>query len=330
MDFIFTQDGCYPVERMHESRRLRSPRTRLVGRRDALAALGALPVSLALGCRREPHALGERTRLVTLGSAVTEIVHALGAWQHVVGVDASSLFPAEAKRLPNVGYYRNFSVEGVIGLKPTLVLLTDESGPPAAIEHLRQAGVAMVSVPSARSVEQARRRILKVGGSLALDARAQELVAALDGELARARAVAESSKTKPRVLFIYARGRGAVSVAGRDTSADEMLRLAGAENAVTSFEGFRPLSTESVVAAAPEVLVVTSRGEEGVGGKAAVFELPGIGLTPAGRGRRVVVMDDLLLLGFGPRLGQAAEQLARELRAAMAERDPAPSAERTP
>lgn len=288
-------------------------------RRAVLAALSTLPV-LALGCRRSTPSLAAGARIVTLGSAVTEIASALGVWPLMVGVDAGSSYPPAAKQLPNVGYHRKFSVEGVVGLRPTLVLLTEDAGPPAAVEQLRQAGIRTVLVPSASTATRARQRILAVGRALHLEDRAAELVAALDRDLAQAAEVAKRWPQPPRALFIYARGHGAVSVAGRETSGDEMLRLAGARNAIGSFEGFRPLGSESLVDAAPEVLVLTTRGVDGVGGEAAVFELPGIALTPAGRGRRVVAMEDSLLLGFGPRLGQAAQQLAQGLQRVLASR----------
>jgi iron complex transport system substrate-binding protein len=283
----------------------------IASRRSLLAALSALPVAAALGCRRGG-AGGAGARLVTLGSAVTEIVFALGAGRHIVGVDASSQYPAEASKLPRVGYYRTFSVEGVLGLGPSLVLLTDEAGPPAAVEQLRQSGIRLLRLRSARTAAEARERILSIGRELSLEARAHELVAALDRDLGRAQEVSKKLGSQPSALFLYT-GRGSLSVAGKNTSADEMLRLAGARNAIASFEGFQRVGTEAVVQAAPEVLVVTTRGQAGVGGLAGVLALPGVALTPAGRSRRVVVMDDLLLLGFGPRLGQAAEQLATAL-----------------
>jgi iron complex transport system substrate-binding protein len=111
------------------------------------------------------------------------------------------------------------------------------------------------------------------------------------------------------VLFVYARGAGTLMVSGGGTSAAEMLRLAGATNAVQGFEGFRPLTAEAVVAARPDIVLLPSRGLASLGGVEAVLKLPGMALTPAGRARRVVALDDTLLLGFGPRLADAVEQL---------------------
>jgi iron complex transport system substrate-binding protein len=114
-------------------------------------------------------------------------------------------------------------------------------------------------------------------------------------------------------VLIYARGAGMMMVAGTDTPASAMLELAGARNAITGFAGFKPLSAESLVEAAPDVIVIPSRGLASIGGDAALLALPGVGDTPAGRARHIVAMDDLLLLGFGPRLGAAIDELARRV-----------------
>lgn len=102
--------------------------------------------------------------------------------------------------------------------------------------------------------------------------------------------------------------------AGQDTAADAMIGLIGGTNAARGFTGYRPLSPESAVAAAPELVLVTRSGLASLGGEDALWALPGLSLTPAGRERRLLVEDDLALLGFGPRSGRTAAALARALR----------------
>src|SRR5690606_5851109 len=114
-----------------------------------------------------------------------------------------------------------------------------------------------------------------------------------------------------KVLFIYARGGGAPNVAGTDTGANEIIRLAGAENAVSSFAGYRPLSPESLVTSATDAVLMTRQGLEAMGGELALWQLPGIRQTPAGKNRKLVLMDEVLLLGFGPRTVSAADQLRK-------------------
>lgn len=267
------------------------------------------------GCRKEaekasaPAAL----RLVTVGGSVTETVFALGAGSQVLGVDTSSVYPPEVTKLPKVGYQRTFSVEGVMGLRPTLVLLGADAGPPAAIAQLRGAGIKVHQLAEGHDVETARAKIRDLGLVLARQAEAEALVKRLDADVEKAQALAAGRDPRPGVLFIYARGAGAASVSGSDTSAAAVIDLAGGRNTVTAFKGFKPLTAESAIEAAPEVILMPARGMESVGGKAGLMALPGIAETPAAKAGRIVTIDDLVLLGVGPRMGEAALTLATAL-----------------
>jgi iron complex transport system substrate-binding protein len=251
----------------------------------------------------------QKLRVVCLGGVLTEIAFALGAGDLVVGVDKSSLYPEAASALPQVGYFRAFSAEGVLSLEPDLVLLLDGAGPSAAVEVLGQAGVRLATLPETVDVQGAKARILAVGQVLGRGEAARAQVAAMEAALAGL----TRPKPSPKVLFIYARGGGTLNVSGRGTAADAMLRLVGATNAVTELEGFKPLTAEAVIGAAPDVILMTDHGLAAVGGAQGLLKLPGIALTPAGQAQRVVALPDLLLLGFGPRLGEAAQRLAEAL-----------------
>jgi iron complex transport system substrate-binding protein len=264
-----------------------------------------------LGAYAQPDA--DPSRIVTLGGSVTEIVYALGAGDQVVGVDASSVYPAAATEKPNVGYFRKVPAEGVLSLNPSLVLALEGTGPPTVFEQFRSAGVRTVQVPDTPSVTGAKRKIRRIGDLLGRSARADSLIRAMEADLAAARALRAEASSTPRVLFVYARGSGTMNVAGRGTSAAAMIELAGGENAITGFEGFKPMSAEAVVEAAPDVILALTRGLESIGGTKGLLEQPGIPLTPAGKQKRIVAMDDLLLLGFGPRLGTAVQRLTKKL-----------------
>ncbi len=261
--------------------------------------------------------IADVSRVVAAGGGVTEILFALGAADRVVGVDTSSIYPEAALRLPKVGYQRRLSAEGVLALAPTLVVATTEAGPPAALTQIAGAGVPVLQVTAEHTIDGARQRIATLAQALGLEPAGEFMVERLDEELVSANDAL--STDAPKVMFIYARGQGTVNVAGRNTAADEMIRLAGARNAITAYEGYKPLTSEAAVAAAPDVILLPTRGIQSLGGTAAVLELPGLVLTPAGRAHRVVKMDDLLLLGFGPRTGQAVADLRALLLADRAE-----------
>ena len=259
---------------------------------------------------------GVKTRVVSIGSAVTETLYALGAGDDLVAVDTSSLFPEAATKLAQVGYQRALSAEGILALRPTLVVASAEAGPPAVLEQLRSAGVRLEVVASEPTVEGVKDRIRRVAQIAGRDPTA--VLAELDRDLTRARVEREKSAAHPKVLVLYARGANNLHVFGEQTPAETMLRLAGAENAVRGFEGTKPLTPEALAGAAPDVIVLPSRGLASLGGTDALLGVPGVEMTPAGKAKRIVAIDDLLLLGFGPRTGKAAIELGDKLRGAGA------------
>lgn len=265
-----------------------------------LAAVLAIPVHAA-----------ERT--VSTAGAITETIYALGAQDELVAADVSSVYPPEATKLPSVGYARQLSAEGILSVNPTLVLVTEDAGPPEVLQQLESAKVKVVKLSNKHTPEAALERIQKIGEAVGRPAEAAKLVQSVSADLDAAKALVASAKGTPSVLFIYARGGGTMNVSGTGTSADAIIELAGGKNAVTGYENYKPLTAEGAVAAAPDFILVTSRGLEASGGVDGLLKQPGIALTPAGKDKKIIAMDDLLLLGFGPRVGQAAKELCEKL-----------------
>ena len=278
----------------------------------------ALVAGLCL-CLGNPVASDEESRIVSIGGAVTEIVYALGAKSTLVGCDITSEYPAAAADLPKIGYQRRFSSEGVLSLNPSLVIASHDAGPPTAIAQVQEAGVPVTVVSGEHSVEGVRARIREIAKAVRRESRGEELIAQVEHDLAQTRAFLDGQPKNPKVIFIYARGQGTLLVAGQETSANSMIQLAGGMNPITQYTGYKTLTAESVVAAAPDVIVMMSSGLESLGTVDDLVEAPGLSLTPAGKGRRVVAMDGLYLLGFGPRTGKAAKELAQRLADAIAE-----------
>ncbi len=280
------------------------------------ALMGALLIPLAIPTMitaAAPPAAGVPGRIVSLGGPVTETLFALGLGDRVIAVDVSSTHPAEATTRPKVGYIRAISAEGIASMRPDLVIGTEDAGPPTALEQLRALKTPITLVPATPSVAGARTKIRAIAKAVKRVEGGEELVAALDRDLAAAQARIDASTSSPRVLFVYARGQGALSVSGRETSADAMIALAGGVNAVTGYTGYKPLTPEALASAAPDVILLTTAGLQSVGGLEGLLAQPGVALTPAARARRIIALDDELLLGFGPRLGSGVLELARAI-----------------
>lgn len=245
-------------------------------------------------------------RVVGLGGAITEIVYALDAGPSLVGADASSIYPPAALKLPKVGYYRTFSVEGVASLKPDLILASDQSGPPQSLEQLKRLGSKVVVLPSAPTLAALDQRILGSAQALDRNAQGKALVERIHAELRDIKPAAGAQA--PRVLLVSSH-TGKMQAAGDDTAGGEMLKLVGATNVVAGQTGYKPFSAEAAAALRPDVIVTTTMSIEANGGADGFLAQPGLNATPAAKNRRIVVMDDLLLLGFGPRLPEALRQL---------------------
>lgn len=252
-------------------------------------------------------------RVVALGGSVTETVFALGAQGLLVGVDQSSVFPAAAGALPDVGYFRTLGAEGVLSLRPDVVLALEGSGPPAVLEQLRAAGVEVVSVPADEHPRAAIDKVRLVAAALGRVAEGEELEARIAADLERLATEGTASGEGPRALFVWGRGGNTLQVSGRGTAADAMLRLVGAVNAVDGFDGYKPLTPEAVVAARPDVLVVDAELLERLGGVEALAQDPALGSTPAVRNGRVVPVEILGFIGFGPRTAETALRLRSAL-----------------
>ena len=252
-------------------------------------------------------------RIVSLDGITTEILFALGVGEKVVGRDDSSYYPPEAQRLPSVGYQFRLSAEGILSLKPTLVIGREDVRPKEVVEQLERAGVAVVLVPTEPSVEGAKAKIRTVAQAVGRVEQGEALVRALERDLLLLRAfqAQHAAKGKLRALFLYLRGPGTTFVCGEGSTPVGVMELAGLENAAKGIRECQPMTAESVVAARPEVIVVFKKGLESVGGLEGLLKLPGVAQTPAGQKRKVVAMDDLYLGSFGPRAGRAALDLFR-------------------
>jgi iron complex transport system substrate-binding protein len=252
-------------------------------------------------------------RVVCVGGALTEIVYALGAGERLVGVDTTSVFPPAAQALPQVGYQRQLSAEGILARKPDLVIATADAGPPAVLRQLREAGVRVQSVPVGYTPQALQDKVRRVAAALDMARAGEALQARLDAAWRELNARAVAAAARPRVLFVLAHAGPTILIAGKDTAADAMITLAGGVNALAATQGYKPLSPEAVIAAAPDVILITGEGLEAVGGAARLLDRPGLANTPAARNRRVVAMSALYLLGFGPRAPQAVAELTRAL-----------------
>ncbi len=277
----------------------------LLSRRFLLAAGAAGPLASAV------RAQGSGRRIVAAGGVITEILYALDQQDLLVGVDTTSLHPAAAMRdKANVGYVRALSAEGILSLKPTDLLAVEGAGPPDTIKLIAEAGVRVERVSEDTSEAGVVARIRTIGAFAGASAKAESLAARVVEDFAVLKRQREAIATPKRVLFILSLQNGRVMVGGAKSSADSIIQLAGAVNAASAVEGYKPLTDEGLIAAAPDVVLMMSHNTHAASPD-QVFAQPALSATPAARTRALVAMDALYLLGFGPRTADAARDLMK-------------------
>ncbi|MEP4547796.1 MAG: ABC transporter substrate-binding protein [Saccharospirillum sp.] len=248
-------------------------------------------------------------RLVSIDGSLTEIIYALGAEADLVGVDTTSIYPEAATNLPDVGYMRALSAEGILSLAPDRVITTADAGPADALSQLQAAGIKIDILDNTPSLAGLISKIQSTAAVLGRREAGDDLAAQVEDEVEQAqRAIAEQLGSL-NVMFVMDGGSRGFQVAGRDTLADGVLNVAGFTNVFEAIQGYKPLTPEAAINANPDVILMFHSQKN-------LEELatnPALSLTRAVQNGRLYNVDDLDLLSFGPRLGTALQGLLERM-----------------
>lgn len=266
-------------------------------------ALGAAAIATSV------LAAGKPARIVSLGGSVTEIAVALGAGDRLVGRDSTSTWPESIMELPEVGYIRALSPEGVLSLAPDLIVAEHDAGPPEAVGVLTAAGVPFSIMPGDPSPEGVLAKITAVTQALGEDQAGADLVAQVSAGLDQAQARAAAVTAPQKVLFVLSLQGGRIMAGGAGSSAEGIIALAGGVNAASGFDGYKQMTDEAVIAAAPDAIVMMDREGDLAINNADIMANAALATTPAAQNGKIIRMNGSLLLGFGPRTPEAAKLL---------------------
>jgi len=280
--------------------------------------LSASAIALVVGLmlNHAAHASQLPQRWVSAGGALSEWVAALGGESKLVGVDTTSQHPASLKALASIGYQRQLSAEGILSLRPQVLVGTEEMGPPPVLAQIRSAGVQVEMFSARPDLPTLKGNLQHLGALLGSEAKASELFTGYEQALDQQKrwvATAQATNKAPGVLMLLGNAGGKPLIAGKDTAADWVLQQAGGRNLATH-SGYKPFSVESLAGLSPEVLVFADRALTGEAARAALFkENPILASTPAAKHARVFELDPTLLVGgLGPRLPQSLVQLSAD------------------
>lgn len=259
---------------------------------------------------------GRPQRIVTIGAPATEIVYALGAGNHVVAVDITSTWPQEVADLPKVGYMRTLAAEGIISLQPDMIIGIAESGPAEVLARLRDLGIPVVLLPSLNRIENLPKAIDVASNALGRSEDGNILRTRVENDIAAIHKLAADGAAKPdreNIVFLMSVGHGQPMSAGRDTTANEIIELVGAQNPMGDYEGFKPVSPEIVAANNADYVLVTSSTLDQLGGVAGLQANPLFGLHHAVAEGHVLSVSASTILGFGPRSAGEIRHIATQL-----------------
>ncbi len=260
-------------------------------------------------------------RVVVLNSSLVEIVFGLGKGDLVAGTDITGAYPAAVTKLPKVGHPYQPSVEGIISLAPDLVVGAEENLTAAVAEQLRGAKlpVLIVENTSKNGIDGLLRRIELLAQLFNAGEAGQRMKQDITRQVAELNQKIAAEKKKPRVLFLYAHSPGEAFVYGKDTGTHALIELAGGQNAADFTTGTKALTAEGMVQASPDAIIMLHRGLEAVSGVSGAVNLPGVALTPAGKNKRILAVDNNVRW-IGPRFPEFAAKLFSEIHAPVPQR----------
>ncbi|MEO9460742.1 MAG: ABC transporter substrate-binding protein [Lentilitoribacter sp.] len=255
----------------------------------------------------------DNKNIVSIGGSVTEIIFALGEEERLVARDTTSLYPQQALELPDVGYIRRLAPEGVLSVNPDMIITLEGAGPPEAVEVIKSSNVPFFEIEEKYSRDGVISKIQAVGRALGIEDKAQVLADKVAADFDKTEAIIGSVGTKKKVLFVLSNNGGNILAAGANTSAEGMIIMAGADNALVSMQGYKPATDEAIFEAAPDVIVMMNRHGSDESATNEILNHPAIIGTPAGQSKSLITMDGLYLLGYGPRTGQAVLELSQKI-----------------
>lgn len=252
----------------------------------------------------------ERARILAIGGDVTEILYAVGAQDKIVAVDSTSQYPAEAlKEKKDVGYMRALSTEGVLSTAPSMIVASAGAGPPEVVKALKASGVAYIDVADDHDPKGVAGKVRTVAAAAGEAEKGEALAREVEGHFTALEADRRRIAKPLKAIFLLGVQNGRATIGGTGSSGDAILKLAGLENAATSFSGYKPLVDEALIELQPDIIVVMQRADKNHDAAKALDGLTGLAQTPAGKAKRIVAMDGLYLIGFGPRAPAAAREL---------------------
>lgn len=254
-------------------------------------------------------------RVVCVSKQINEFIYAIGAENHLVAHDLTSVYPPALRKLPSVGYHRALSAEGIISMRPSVFLTDGNVGPQAVLDQLRKVGIPIKVMPPGKTMAGAQALLVELGKYFHREKAAAKVLAKWRSDMAAVREASKqwAGKPRPRVLLIhFGQIINNYLAVNRGTPADQIIEWAGGVNAMTKVGGMTRLTPEMIAKAAPDIIIANNVAFDRYGSVKKFEQMPGVALTPAGRNGRIYRVPEQAIIYFGPRTPDTIRKLAAD------------------
>ena len=248
--------------------------------------------------------------IVVAGGSITEIIYFLNLQDKLVGVDVTSNYPLNAKKLPSIGYIRNLSIEGLLSLKPNLILAEESIGPPIIVKQLKKTSVEFRIIKNNHTIDGINEKFLCISKILDVEINNTIDYKKFVNNVKKLKSfVKDNNKEKKDILLILMMKGTSPIIAGKNTSGHGFIKMIGQNNSMAKVSGWKPVSSEQILIANPNYIIVTKRALKDFTSIEKFLKLPGISSTKAAKNKNVFIKDGMSLLGYGPRTINVAKEI---------------------
>lgn len=248
--------------------------------------------------------------IVVAGGSITEIIYFLNLQNKLVGVDVTSNYPLNAKKLPSIGYIRNLSIEGLLSLKPNLILAEESIGPPIILKQLNKTSVEFRMIKNNYTIDGINEKFLCISKILDIEIKNNINYKKFSNNVKKLKSfVKNNNKEKKDILLILMMKGTSPIIAGKNTSGHGFIKMIGQNNSMGKVSGWKPVSSEQILIANPNYIIVTKRALKDFTSVEKFLKLPGISSTKAAKNKNVFIKDGMSLLGYGPRTINVAKEI---------------------
>ena len=248
--------------------------------------------------------------IVVAGGSITEIIYFLNLQNKLVGVDVTSNYPLTAKKLPSIGYIRNLSIEGLLSLKPNLILAEESIGPPIIVKQLNKTSVEFRIIKNNYTIDGINEKFLCISKILDIEIKNNINYKKFVNNVKKLKSfVKNNNKEKKDILLILMMKGTSPIIAGKNTSGHGFIKMIGQNNSMDKVSGWKPVSAEEILIANPNYIIITKRALKDFISIEKFLKLPGISSTKAAKNKNVFIKDGMSLLGYGPRTINVAKEI---------------------